>query len=876
MKQLYTWLSNRIFKNKKLYYKLNLIFGLFFFVPVVGMIYFGIHYNLLSDHHLPAFFIALLAVSLLGLNLLRKVFDEISCFSNNLSLRVKQDFPEDRTAIANNADELEQLVESFAVLDRRMLQIHDHLSRKNDQIKTLRSLSDICYVTADPDEILYLVLERSLALTDSNMGSILLLERPFREDFVVHSTIGLDKHIRPNDRIKFETSIAKYAVLNKAAVVVDDVEKDNRFGRINRPQYGTKAFVCLPIKTSREIIGVLTLSSTSPEKVYHEDDIAVLEPLLSNAAFTYANLQYAIEQTNGKTYMNAFSNLLELISSSYRGNEMLQATLSEIRAIVPLERAVIFRCEGRRPKEVILLDMWAASPTLLSKGTRHRVARGSALGKALDQQTSLILDNTDTLLDENGIDLFGSHHQQAAMVAPLKIEGAVIGLLVLTAKGPQPFFRAHHHIERAAAFLALALERNRLRDAVERRNRELDSIKQIGGALASSTFDIKQVLNYTMDMIRVIMNVEAGSLYLVNGKELEFAVAFNIETVEDTPITLKLGQGIPGYVAARGEAMVANEGHDASLFMPQLNAEQKKGSAMRSVLCVPMISQGKVIGVIEVLNKTTGEFTPGDQDLLQSIASSVSIAIENANLYKETVMRAENERSIRRIFQKFVPKEVLDKILHGPGGMEMLEELKTLTLINIDIRGFSKLAKTMGPQKTVSILNEFFSLMGGIVFKHHGIVDKYLGDGFLALFGAPVSSVADADNAVAAALEMKSSLEALNKTLLEEMGVTLNIGIGIHTGEVVVGNIGFEMKMDFTVIGDSVNDVFRLQDKVRPYPNAIFISQNTLRATRIPLNYVELEQRLGQTRIFELIGFAKANPDLQLNPPENMEQAGVR
>jgi GAF domain-containing protein/class 3 adenylate cyclase len=876
MKQLYTWLNNRIFRNKNLYYKLNLIFALFFFVPVVGMIYFGIHYNLLSDHHLPAFFMVLLVVSLLGLNLLRKVFDEISGFSNNLCLRVKQDFPEDRSAIPNNADELEQLVESVAVLDRRMLQIQDHLSRKNDQIKTLRSLSDICYVTADPDEILYLLLERALALTDSNMGSIMLLERPFREDFVVHTAIGLDKHIRPNDRIKFETSIAKYAVLNKAAVVVADVEKDTRFGRINRPQYGTKAFVCLPIKTSREIIGVLTLSSTSPEKVYHEDDIAVLEPLLSNAAFTYDNLQFAIEQTNGKTYMNAFSNLLELISSSYRGNEMLQATLSEIRAIVPLERAVIFRCEGRRPKEVILLDMWAATPTLLSKGTQYPVARGSALDKALDQQTSLILDNTDTLLDENGIDLFGSHHQQAAMVAPLKIEGTVIGLLVLTAKGPQPFFRAHHHIERAAAFLALALERNRLRDAVERRNRELDSIKQIGGALASSTFDIKQVLNYTMDMIRVIMNVEAGSLYLVNGKELEFAVAFNIEAVEDTPVSLKLGQGIPGYVAARGEAMVANEGHDASLFMPQLNAEQQ-GCAMRSVLCVPMISQGKVIGVIEVLNKTTGEFTPGDQDLLQSIASSVSIAIENASLYKETVTRAENERSIRRIFQKFVPKEVLDKILHGSGGgMEMLEELKTLTLINIDIRGFSKLAKTMGPQKTVSILNEFFSLMGGIVFKHHGIVDKYLGDGFLALFGAPVSSVADADNAVAASLEMKFSLDALNTKLMEEMGVSLDIGISIHTGEVVVGNIGFEMKMDFTVIGDSVNDVFRLQDKVRPYPNAIFLSQNTLRATRIPLNYVELEQRLGQTRIFELIGFAKANHELQPAPRDKVEQAGVR
>ena len=216
----------------------------------------------------------------------------------------------------------------------------------------------------------------------------------------------------------------------------------------------------------------------------------------------------------------------------------------------------------------------------------------------------------------------------------------------------------------------------------------------------------------------MIMNVEAGSLYLVNGKDLEFAVAFNIEAVEDTPVSLKLGQGIPGYVAARGEAMVANEGHDASLFMPQLNAEQQ-GCAMRSVLCVPMISQGKVIGVIEVLNKTTGEFTPGDQDLLQSIASSVSIAIENASLYKETVTRAENERSIRRIFQKIRSQ--------GSPGQDFARvgwrygDARRTQNPDPDQHRHPRLFQTGQnhgpPENRLYTQPEFFSLMGGIVFK---------------------------------------------------------------------------------------------------------------------------------------------------------------
>ena len=124
---------------------------------------------------------------------------------------------------------------------------------------------------------------------------------------------------------------------------------------------------------------------------------------------------------------------------------------------------------------------------------------------------------------------------------------------------------------------------------------------------------------------------------------------------------------------------------------------------------------------------------------------------------------AENERGIRRMFQKFVPKEVLDQILRGSeAGVEMVEELKTLTLINIDLRGFSGTARRLGPQKTVSLLNHYFSVMGSIVFQNKGIVDKYLGDGFLAIFREPVSSMNGADNAIQAALKMESSVDEIN------------------------------------------------------------------------------------------------------------------
>jgi class 3 adenylate cyclase/putative methionine-R-sulfoxide reductase with GAF domain len=360
-----------------------------------------------------------------------------------------------------------------------------------------------------------------------------------------------------------------------------------------------------------------------------------------------------------------------------------------------------------------------------------------------------------------------------------------------------------------------------------------------------------------MDMIREVMNVEAGSLLFLEDNELEIAVAFNIKIKSMKKFRLKLGQGIAGYVAARGEAIIVNDTEKSSHFFPII--DEASGFTTQSALCVPMISQGRVIGVIEVLNIINGEFSNDDKDLLQAIATSVCIALENARLYEETLSMAEHERDVRHMFQKFVPKEVLDKIIHGStNGKPIIEEIRTITLLNIDIRGFSSLAMKIGPQKTVSLLNSFFSVMGGIVFKHFGIVDKYLGDGFLALFGAPVASTKDADNAIAAAFEMKHSLPAVNKYLKRKLDASVDMGISIHTGEVVVGNIGFDKKMDYTVIGDSVNTVFRLQNLTKSYHNGILISENTLRAVRSRLEVDEISvpehvgKEISDIKVYEL------------------------
>ena len=850
-------------KHKNLYYKLNVIFGMFFLFPVIGFLYFIYSNNLLSNKYVPLYLVGLLVFSLIGFITLRNMFDKIANISEKITGDLVSNFSDDK--LRSSTDELQYIVESFNTIQEQFGSTFKRLEKKASDISILKELSELCYVTFDTQELLSITLERALMLTGSDMGSVLTLENNAEKDFVVRASIGLGEYIKLGDRIDFDTSIAKYAVINKSPLLVEDVEKDRRFGRANLAQYGTKSFICLPIKTSKDIIGVLTLSNKENDKVYTQEDVETLIPLLSNAAFTFENICLLNDNERGELQLRSIEKIFKIINSSFRDSELIEAVLSEIGDIAPYDTALVMTADRRKANHLIVAEMIAKDSSSFSKGDLLNCT-GTLVESVMKQGSTHIVNDTNALKagkgGENGEQqrkleqlLFANEKRRSCLLTPLRTDGIVTGVLVLLSEKPGVFADLKNLIEWIANGLSIAIERNKLSDSVLKRNQELETIKQIGSALASSTFDINKVLKYTMDMVRMLMNVEAGSLLFLENDELELAVAFNTKLQAMKKFKLKIGQGIAGYAAARGEPIIVNNTSRSPHFYP--GVDKHTGFVTRSAMCVPMISQGKVIGVIEVLNKTSGEFTPNDEDLLQSIAASVSIAIVNARLYKETVSMAEHERGLRRMFQKFVPKQVLDNIIHSEqDGKVGVDEVKRVSLLNIDIRGFTEIAMEMGPQKTVALLNSFFNVMGAIVFRHNGIVDKYLGDGFLAVFGAPASTSRDATNAAAAALDMKNAVGEINKKLLKEHGESISVGISVHTGDVVVGNIGFDKKMDYTVIGDAVNTVFRLQELTRSYPNGIIIGETTRRSSITHLEVRDINNALGELKLYELTGMA--------------------
>ncbi|MFB9752978.1 CHASE2 domain-containing protein [Paenibacillus hodogayensis] len=184
------------------------------------------------------------------------------------------------------------------------------------------------------------------------------------------------------------------------------------------------------------------------------------------------------------------------------------------------------------------------------------------------------------------------------------------------------------------------------------------------------------------------------------------------------------------------------------------------------------------------------------------------------------------ERSrVTGIFGRFVPKAVVDQMLASGKEVKLGGERMDISLIFVDIRGFTTLSEKLEPEQVIQFLNEYLDVCTKAIFKFNGTLDKFMGDGVMAIFGAPVRYDNHAEMAVRAALEMKKQTAMLEERLMEKLGFTVRFGIGINCGPAIVGNIGSEeLRLDYTAIGDTVNLTARLESNAKP--GQILISDN--------------------------------------------------
>ena len=253
---------------------------------------------------------------------------------------------------------------------------------------------------------------------------------------------------------------------------------------------------------------------------------------------------------------------------------------------------------------------------------------------------------------------------------------------------------------------------------------------------------------------------------------------------------------------------------------------------------------------LKKLTESANEISKGNYDVSTKICSNDEMGILGDS-FNAMAKSLKEKEFMRDTFGKIVTPQVRDYLLSGNAGLggKTLE----ITVMFCDIRGFTTLSEHMRPEEVVSLLNSYFTGLEKCIASHGGVINKYIGDAVMALFGAPVPSSTHATDAYLAALDMRKSLVEMNKSFVQKGMPEIHFGIGLHSGPVLAGNIGASSRMEYTVIGDTVNTASRIEGLCKTYKTDLLISDTTANLSGEELTFVdesEIRGRTGKVKLY--------------------------
>jgi adenylate cyclase len=256
----------------------------------------------------------------------------------------------------------------------------------------------------------------------------------------------------------------------------------------------------------------------------------------------------------------------------------------------------------------------------------------------------------------------------------------------------------------------------------------------------------------------------------------------------------------------------------------------------------------------------------GEQEYVHVTGVKTGDELEDLAAGFNTMVDGLKERDqLKTTMGKYMTASVIEHLMSGK--VQLGGETLPVTILFSDIRSFTTISEKMNAQELVGLLNEYFTEMVGVVMDNGGVVDKYIGDAIMAVFGAPVPKKDDAIHAVLAAVRMRVALKKLNAKLVARGVAALRSGIGIHTGEVVAGNIGSERRMEYTVIGDAVNLASRLESNTKDLGVNVLISEDTWKLVKDavvarPVKEITVKGRKQPVMTYEVVGIV-GEPELE-------------
>ena len=354
-----------------------------------------------------------------------------------------------------------------------------------------------------------------------------------------------------------------------------------------------------------------------------------------------------------------------------------------------------------------------------------------------------------------------------------------------------------------------------------------DTVISVSDAL-SSVLNLEEIVRKIIHTVRKEMFIDmSGIIVLEPKKQVSQAVFVADGTVsgkdEVKEICIPNDDALLSLVSRERKLITKYDIAEDPRYLPERESCARRFSELGAAMAVPLIHQDEVKAVLAVGHKKSGHFySREDVELLTTLATHGAVAIENAKLAEQM----QKEEIVRTNLSRYLSPQIVDKIVKHDVQVNLGGDRKVVTVLFSDIRNFTTITENRPPDQLVHILNEYFTEMAKIIFNHQGSLDKYIGDAIVAVFGSLISLENPAENAVAAAVAMMRRLPGLNRHWEARYGFSMNIGIGINTGEVFLGNIGSPERMEFTVIGDAVNVASRFSGLARP--GQILMTKDTL------------------------------------------------
>jgi adenylate cyclase len=398
---------------------------------------------------------------------------------------------------------------------------------------------------------------------------------------------------------------------------------------------------------------------------------------------------------------------------------------------------------------------------------------------------------------------------------------------------------------------------DRLRN-LEKENKLLKLLLGVGKTL-SSVLTAQEVMQRVMELVFQMENVERGFVMLSDPRKgfKPAVLLYKDERLKREARGVVLSKTLIERVTTERLPLLI---HDVAGDERFSASESLRMSGIRSAMCAPLIYKDKVFGLfyVDCLTKPYA-FSKEELSIFSVVAAEAAISFDNAQSHEELALRVVERKALER----FLSSAIVERILASPDQIHLGGENQEVTILFADIRSFTRMAEKMEPHKVVELLNEYFTEMTDLIFENGGTLDKYLGDGIMAVFGAPIARPDDPLRSAKTAMEMQRAMARLNEDWQARGQPAMQAGIGINTGPVTAGNIGSTKRMDYTVIGDAVNLASRLCAKAAGGQILVSESSYRLLAGEMPARKLDpmlVKGKAAPVEVYEIIWREAGSP----------------